>query len=140
MTKRLGYGSVLIVCSTSDGTTENNIGYVRNISGPGVSGNDIDTTTLDSSSNYRTFTPGLLDPGEVSFQVVYATTLATHKRLARIMGGRISSNWKVIHASSAGAASSFSGYVKAMSREIPMDDLITCDFTVKVSGIPGYTT
>lgn len=140
MAKNVGYGSVLIVCSTSDGTTENNIASVRSISGPGVSANDIDTTTLDSSSNYRTFAAGLLDPGELTFSLVYDPTAATHKRLARYMKNRISANWKVCETSTAGTVQSFSGYVKGMSREIPMDDVITCDVTVKVSGIPGYTT
>jgi hypothetical protein len=138
MTKTIGYGSVLIVSTTTGG--EVNVAQVRSISGPGVSANDVDTTTLDSSTNYRTFTCGLLDPGEVSFQLVYDSTDATHSRLARYMGLRYEADWKVCHSSTAGASTSFSGYVKGMSREVPLDDLITCDLTVKVSGSPGYTT
>lgn len=140
MAKSVGYGSVLIVCSSSDGTTENNIAQVRNISGPGVSGNDVDTTTLDSSSNYRTFVGGLLDPGEVTFSIAYDPTNATHTRLARYLNDRYTANWKVAAGSSAGTLTAFSGHIKGMSREIPLDDLITCDLTIKVSGKPGYTT
>jgi hypothetical protein len=140
MAKSVGYGSVLIVCSSSDGTTENNVANVRNISGPGVSGNDIDTTTMDSSSNYRTFAAGLLDPGEVTFSLVYDPTAASHARLARYMGKKYAANWKVALGSSGGTLTTFSGYVKGMSREIPMDDVISCDVTVKVTGKPGYTT
>lgn len=138
MTKRVGYGSVLIVATTTGG--EVNVAQIRNISGPGVSGNDIDTTTMDSSSNYRTFTAGLLDPGEISFTLVYDPTAASHTRLARYMGSKYLATWKVAETSSAGTLTTFSGYVKGMSREIPMDDVITCDLTVKLSGKPGYTT
>lgn len=137
MTKYVGYRSVLTVTTTT-GAAE--VGYLRNISGPGVSANDVDTTTLDSSSNYRTFTCGLLDPGEVTFQVVYATTLVTHKRLAYYMGQRQAKTFTVYHGSTSGDSDAFSAYVKGMSREIPMDDLITCDLTLKVSGKPAYTT
>lgn len=139
MTKTLGFGTVLIVCS-SDGTTENNVAQVRNISGPGVSANDVDTTTLDSSSNYRTFACGLLDPGEVTFSIVYDPTDGTHTRLADYMGERYTATWKIAQGSSGGTLQTFSGYVKGMSREVPMDDVITCDVTVKVTGVPGYTT
>lgn len=140
MTKSVGYGSVLIVCSSSDGTTENNIAQVRSISGPGVSGNDVDTTTLDSSSNYRTFTAGLLDPGELTVSIVYDPTAASHTRLARYMGDRYTANWKVAAGSSGGTLTTFSGYIKGMTREIPLDDVISCDLTIKVTGKPGYTT
>lgn len=139
MAKSVGFGTVLILCS-SDGTTENNVAQVLNISGPGVSGNDVDTTTLDSSSNYRTFVGGLLDPGELTFSIVYDPTAATHALLANFMGERYTANWKIAIGSSSGALQTFSGHVKGMSREIPLDDKVTCDVTVKVTGLPGYTT
>ena len=137
MTKTVGYRSILAVTTTT-GLTE--IGYIRNISGPGVTANDVDTTTLDSSSNYRTFAAGLLDPGEVTFGLVYDPTAASHTRLARYMDTRYLATWKVMEGSSAGTLTTFTGYIKGMGREVPMDDVITCDVTVKVSGKPGYTT
>jgi hypothetical protein len=138
MAKTIGYGSVLIVATSTAG--EVNVSQIRSISGPGVTGNDVDTTTMDSSSNYRTFVAGLLDPGEMTFSLVYDSTDASHSRLARYMGSRYSTTWKVCQGSSGGTATSFTGYIKGMSREVPMDDVITCDVTLKVSGIPGFTT
>ena len=138
MAKTIGYGSVMAIATTTGG--EVNIAQVRNISGPGVSANDVDTTCLDSSSNYRTFTCGLLDPGEVTFGLAYDSTSATHTRLARYMGARLSTTFWVFEGSTAGSKSEFAGYVKGLGREIPLDDLITCDVTVKVSGTPGYAT
>jgi len=139
MAKSVGYGTVLILCS-SDNTTENNVAFVRSISGPGVSGNDVDTTTLDSSSNYRTFVSGLLDPGEVTFNLAYDPTAATHALIAHLMGERHTAAWKIAQGSSGGTLQTFTGHIKGMSREIPLDDMITCDVTMKVSGKPGYTT
>lgn len=137
MAKNIGYGSVLTVTTTT-GAAE--IGQIRNISGPGVSANDVDTTTIDSSSNYRTFACGLLDPGEVSFGVIYDPANSMHKRLAYYAGQRITKTFTVYHASSTGDTDAFTAYVKGIGREIPLDDVITADITLKVSGVPGYTT
>jgi hypothetical protein len=137
MAKNIGFKSILTVTTTT-GAAE--IGQIRNISGPGVSANDVDTTCLDSSSNYRTFSCGLLDPGEVTFGVAYDPTMTTHKRLAEYMGTRSAKTFTVYHASSTGDTDAFTAYVKGMGREIPLDDLITCDYTLKVTGIPAYTT
>ena len=137
MAKNIGFKSILAVATTT-GAAE--IGQVRNISGPGVSANDVDTTCLDSTSNYRTFSCGLLDPGEVTFGVAYDPALTAHKRLAFYMGQRSAKTFTVYHGSSTGDTDAFVAYVKGLGREIPLDDLITADITLKVTGIPAYTT
>lgn len=139
MAKTFGYGSVITVTTT---TAETDIGCVRSISGPGVSADDVDTTCLDSSTNFRTFVPGLLDPGEVTFEVVYdpATATSMHARLYEYMNSRSTKTFKIYHGSSTGDSDSFSAYVKGLSREIPLDDLITAEYTLKVTGGPGYTS
>jgi len=135
--KTFGYGSVLVVTTT---TGDANIAQLRNISGPGVTASDVDTTTMDSSTNYRTFVAGLLDSGEVSATMVYSTTAVTHKRLAYYMGQRSVKGFKLYHGSTAGTEQTFSAYIKGLGREIPMDDVITADLTLKVTGKPGYST
>lgn len=137
MAKTHGYHSILTVTTTT-GAAE--IGQIRNISGPSVAGNDIDTTCLDSTSSFRTFVGGLLDPGEVTFSTVYDPAAVAHKRLAFYMGQKSSKTFVVYHGSSGGETDTFTAYVKGMSREIPLDDVITCDFTLKVTGLPAYTS
>ena len=137
MTKTLGYGSVLVVTTT---TGDANIAQIRNFGGPSASFGDVDTTTLDSSSNYRTFVPGLGDPGEVTLALVYDPTAITHKRLTYYMGQRSVKGFKVYHGSTAGTEQTFNAYVKSLGRETPLDNLITADVTLKVTGKPGYTT
>ena len=50
--KTHGYRSIV---ATSTGE----IASLRSVGGPDATVNDVDTTTLDSSTNYRTFMPGL---------------------------------------------------------------------------------
>lgn len=131
MAKTFGYHSIL-TSSTGE------IGQIRSISGPGVDFADVDTTCMDSTSNYRTFTPGLGDGGEVTLALVYDP--AAHAPLCNHMGARTVKYWTIYHGSSGGDSDVFYAYIKGIGREIPMDDLITADVTLKVTGIPGYTT
>lgn len=133
MTKIFGYRSII---ATSTGE----IGQLTAISGPGVDFGDVDTTTMDSSSNYRTFVPGLGDPGEVTLSMVYDPALASHKILAEAAVNRTTKVFTVYHGSSTGDTDTFSAHVKGISREIPMDGLITSDVTLKLTGLPGLTT
>lgn len=133
MTKYFGYKSIV---TTSTGE----IAQLRNITGPGVDFGDVDTTTMDSSTNYRTFVPGLGDAGEVTLSMVYDPAHASHKILAEAAVNRTTKVWTIYHGSSTNDTDTFSGYVKGISREIPLDDLITADVTIKVTGLPGYTT
>jgi len=138
MGKDIGYGSILAVTTT---TGETNLAWIRGVmDGPGTDANDVDTTTFDSSSNFRTNTPGLIDPGEITFQLAYSTTQLTHKRLAYYHGQRSAKTFTMYRGSSAGTATAFSGWVKSIGRQVPLDDLITMDVTLRVSGKPGYTT
>lgn len=58
-----------------------------------------------------------------------------------MMGQRMNKAWKLYHGTTVAAdEDTFNAYVKSVGREIPMDDVITADFTLKVSGLPGYTT
>ena len=133
MTKHHGYRSVI---TTSTGE----IGQVRNISGPGTEFADIDTTCMDSSSNYRTFVAGLGDPGEVTISLVYDPTMSSHLKLADAANNLETRSFTVYQGSTSGDSDAFEAHVKGISREIPYDDLITADLTLKVTGIPGWTT
>lgn len=139
MTKSIGYGSSLTIATTTGGSTA--IGQIRNaIDGPGTDQTDVDTTTFDSSTNFRTFVPGLIDPGELTFQLVYDPDLAGHKRLARYHSDNRVTTFTLTHNSTSSDTDVFTGYVKGISRSIPIDDVMQCDVTVKVSGDPKYTT
>lgn len=133
MTKVFGYKSIL-ASSTGE------VGQVKSIGGPSAAFGDVDTTTLDSSTNYRTFVPGLGDPGEVTLALVYDPTLASHRMLARAAQNRTEKAWTFYHGSSTGDTDVFNAFVKSVGRETPLDNLITADVTLKVTGKPGYTT
>ena len=134
MTKFFGYRSIV---ATSTGE----IAQLTGVSGPGVDFNEADTTTMDSSSNYRTSVPGLGNPGDLTIGLMYDPTAVPHKRLAYYMGQRSVKAFKLYHGTTAaGDEDTFSAWIKSLGREIPMDGMITADITLHVTGKPGYTT
>ena len=78
MTKYFGYGAVLQVTTT---TGDAALAQVVSISGPGVDFPEVDTTTMDSSSNYRTSVPGLGNPGDVTIALMYDPTATTPRTI-----------------------------------------------------------
>ena len=133
MTKIFGYRSII---ATSTGE----IAQLTSINGPGVDFGEVDTTTMDSSSNYKTSVPGLGDPGDLTLGLMYDPTAASHKILAKAAVNRTTKVFTVYHGTSTGDTDVFSAWVKGISREIPMDGMITADMTLHVTGKPNYTT
>lgn len=136
MAKNIGYGSELSVASTT-GTLD--IGQIRSISGPDSEYDDVDTTTLDSSTNFRTFIPGLADPGVVTIEVVSDWTLTAQSRLRTYFEAGTAKTYTISHPTSANTQS-FSAYVKSIGQEIPLDDLIMSTYSFKLSGDAGWTS
>lgn len=134
MAKMIGYG-ITIETTTSTGTMP--LAYVRSVSGPSATVDDVDTTTLDSTGGFRTFIAGLIDGGEVEMELVYDPSVASHATLGTRFKARTAHTYTITHPSTTSNAP-FSGYIKGMSREIPLDDVVTCTVTFKVSGNPGY--
>ena len=53
----------------------------KNFSGPESSFDHIDVTNHSSPSNYREVVPSFIDPGEISFDVIWDSTNAGHNSL-----------------------------------------------------------
>lgn len=133
MTKFFGYRSII---ATSTGELAQLTGF----DGPGVDFPEVDTTTMDSSSNYRTSVAGLGEPGDVTLEMLYDPTHASHKILAAAALNRTQKTWTVYHGSSTGDTDTFEAWVKSINRTIPMDNMISASVTIHVTGVPGYTT
>jgi hypothetical protein len=56
------------------------------------------------------------------------------------LNNRTAKAWKLYHGTSDANEDLFTAYIKSYNRSIPMDDVMTADITLKVTGLPGYTT
>lgn len=109
---------------------------VTDINGPGISVTSIDVSTRDALA--RKFLPGMYDPGEVTFSIVYDPDTATHQTLTTaILAGTVLSCVLTL-SDSTPATITFSGFLTNFAIKTPMDDAMTADVTVKLTGVPVW--
>ena len=139
-----GHGATLTFAPTTATASTTAIGNIISFSGPDQSRDSIDKSTMDSTNKWREFINGMLDAGEVTFDVNYdgaasgtandLNTLATSGSVyeAKIVindhtTAASRSNWKC------------NGFITALGHAIPFDDKITQSVTVKFTAAPTFT-
>ena len=120
------------------GTTA--IASLTSIDGVGVSADTIETTALDTTGGYRTFVGSLKDAGEVSISGQFAHT--AHSGLfVDFEDGSLDSYTIEFpdKVATAGTKWTFSAVVTGFSTSIELEDLISFEATLKISGKPTLT-
>ena len=136
------------------------IGQTRDFTGPNFDINDVDVTNNDSPNHFKEYIPGLIEPGDLSFSIIFNPSDATHVaqaatdtealmamllarevrhfRLQLPIGtsGRYESvadplpDWDTAN----DTFYSFDGYIKGLGNEAQMEDAVMMDVTLKVTG------
>jgi predicted secreted protein len=119
------------------GTT---VGNIISIGGPNQTRDPIDISTMDSTSKFREFIPGMIDPGEITFECNYDGTAAGTANTLNTWKTNTANTWTVTFNNN-GTTSSWacSGFMTALGHAIPFDDKVTQSVTVKCTGVPTYT-
>lgn len=146
---RSGFGALL---QRGDGASPENfvtILGVKSISGPDISRETYDTTTMDQADLYRRFVGGLVDAGEISFDANWLPRDITQSQADGGWFGEFDldscdsvRNWRIVTPSCPGEDGviiDFEGVVTGASVQMPMDDLMSFSGTCKVSGRPAIT-
>ena len=130
----IGYGTTL---SRGNGATPEvftAIGEVKDISGPGLSVDDVEATHQGSPDGFKEFVPGLIDGGEVAFDIQLVDDETTQEQVITDLNARTKRNYKLV--SPGGGGWTFAGYVKGFEPSYPVQDVVTASVTIKVSGKP----
>jgi predicted secreted protein len=113
------------------------IANLTSIDGVGVSSDTIETTNLSTEGGYRTFVSSLKDAGEVSISGHFDYT-SHNTLLADFEASSIDTY--TIEFPDAGVTTgtqwTFSAVVTAFSTSVELEDLISFEATLKVSGRP----
>jgi predicted secreted protein len=137
MAKYTAYESALQVNTVS--TTYVEIAQVRDISGPSMSADAVEVTARDTSK-WRTFTPGLRDGGEVTFDIIYDPDLTSHSAsntttgLVYFLLNGTTKTYRLVMSQAGGTYFQFSAIVTAFSPETPLEDAMTASVTLKITG------
>lgn len=115
-----------------DGSAWAAIAEVTNISGPSMSREMIDVTSLDSVGGYREFIAGFRDAGSIVLSMNYTRAGLT------IFKGDFDSdvvqNYEIILPDDDATSLEFEGLVQEMPFTIPTDSQITMEVTIKITG------
>ena len=129
MSATAGKGTVM---QRYNGATWDNIAMIRNIGGPTSSRETIDVTTLASTGGYREFIGGFRDGGDVSLSMIFDPT--TYALMKTDFEDDDLQQYRIILSDTANTTLTFSGFVTELPLDIPPDDVISCDVTIKLSG------
>jgi predicted secreted protein len=117
------------------------IAGLTSIGGIAKTADTLDTTTLDSDGGYRTFTGGFKDGGEVTISGFFepGDTDGQIAMDAAFEDGGVQ-DFSIIFPSAMGASWNFQGVVTAFSTNSDLEELVTFEATIKVSGKPDLAT
>lgn len=148
MTHHQSFGS-LLAWDPDGGTSYSNVGQVRDGAGPNITRGQTDITDHDDAASifFRTFLPGIPDPGDITFSIGFDPNDPDHDEGigTGLLGdfaqdGCTLATWEWTLKTCGGTAIwTFAGFVNSWSGAIPLEGELTADLGVKISGQPTLT-
>ena len=133
--KYLGFSVTLGVDDGAGGYTT--IAAVRDIDGPSLTTDSVEVTSRDSTNRYREILAGMQDGGEVTFDIVYDPADATHNATAGLVFLQKNGTSKTYQVAFPGSINwTFTAIVTKFQVKAPLEDSLTADVTLKISGEP----
>lgn len=138
-----GFNTILKMGDGQPTETFTTIAEVQDISGPSLSLETIEVTSHMSANGWKEYIAGLLDAGEISFDINFVPSAATHgftTGLLSKMKVRALTNFKLLFPDAVLEANrttwSFSAYVTALEPGAPVQDKLSASLTLKLAGKP----
>ena len=108
-----------------------NIAEINSITGPGMSRNTIDVTSLDSTGGYREFITGFRNAGTVTLAMNF--TRSTYETMLADFESDSLQSYEILLPDTETTSLEFEGLVTELPLTIPADDKITADVTIQIS-------
>jgi len=105
---------------------------VNQISGPSMTRDFIEVTSLDSTGGYREFIGGFRDGGQVTLNMNF--TRDNYILLLADFDDDTAVDYQIILADTGATTLDFTAFVTDMPLTVPTDDKVTVDVTLKVTG------
>jgi len=123
--------------TTLSGSVTNAIGNITSLTLPTLTRDPVEITTMDSEDNWREFIPGLLNSGEVTFELNYDGSAAGNANVLNTALTAVEATWTITFPD--GSKYVIDGFITSIGGAAPMDDKITQSVTIKFTGVPAYT-
>ena len=105
---------------------------INSITGPNKTRATIDVTSLDSTGGYREFIPSFRDAGEVTLNMNF--TLDSYDDMEADFASEASNDYQIILPDTNNTTFEFAGFVSALGLAVPLDDKVSSDVTIKITG------
>ena len=114
------------------GASYEDIAEITKITGPGMTRNTIDVTSLDSTQGFMEYIVGLIDAGDMKLDMIFRRD--TYEVLeADFLAGTVR-DYQMILPGPGKLSLSFQGIVTEIPLDVPKDDAITCACNIKITG------
>lgn len=115
------------------GETFDTIANIMSITPPNMQRDALETTKHNDEDRWRTFLPGLINPGEVSLSVTYDPNDTTHDFLSELNSPTVS-DYKIVLPVAVGEEFAFKAFLTSFEQTAEVDGLQGADVTLKLSG------
>jgi hypothetical protein len=130
----VGYGST--IGYGTDGTTYTSVAQTVDLAGPEPEIGDVGITNNDSPDNTKEYMPGMIEPGEIEYDVVYKKDVCN--TLYTMFGDGTTYYWKETFPD--GSTWTFKGYLKKFGTETKTEDeAIKNTISIKLTNKPVFT-
>lgn len=114
----------------------NTIAAVKNITGPGMSADTIDTSHLTTTGQWRTFLGSFKDAGEVSLDLVWDPTETSHEILEDVFIGGTATAFSIVWSDSGSTTWQFNALVTGIAPAAALGEHLAQEVTMKITGTP----
>lgn len=135
MAKSRSVGTKLLIAPKT-GNTDVEVGALSSISGIDASADEVEVTDMGNTDGYREYLPGFKDGGEVSVSGYMDGEDEGQARLYELMESGDVVDCKIQFPEKIGKTWSFKAGVTKLTTSADVDDAITFEVTLKVSGKP----
>jgi len=120
------------------GTAFVKLAEITSITGPGMSRETIDVTSFDSTGGYREFIGSLRDAGTLELSMIFSRD--TYELLKADFEAESTGNYQIKLPDDEETNFDIEGLVTDLPLTVSMDDKITCDVTIKITGSVDVTS
>jgi predicted secreted protein len=114
------------------------IANVTSVKGPEIERETYDVTAHDSEDGWREYIGGLKDGGEVSLEINYDPRV--HDTLVADFDDTVARDYQMVFPDPAGGGMwAFKAFLTGFSQEAPVDDKLSAELTLKMTGKPTIT-
>lgn len=115
------------------------VAQMRDVNGPNMSRDTVEVSSRDSAGQAKEYLAGMLENGEVTFDLVYDPDLQTHSAsasggLITLMAAGTLNNFRTTFADTTPATATFAGLVTQFQPTMPLNGAQTASVTIKISG------